>query len=117
MNKRPLPVTLVALLYIATGAGGMVSHLNELRSQHSFESDVLWASLVALTAIVAGIYLYRGSNWARWLALAWIIFHVILSAFNSWSEMVVHALLCAVIAYVLFRPGTDQYFGARTTVS
>jgi hypothetical protein len=109
MNKRPLAITLVALLYIATGAGGMVSHLNDMR-QHPFEADMLWASLVALIAIVAGIYLYRGSNWARWLALAWIIFHVILSAFNSWSEMLIHALLCAVITYFLFRPASDQYF-------
>jgi hypothetical protein len=117
MNKRPLPITLVALLYIAIGVGGIASHLNDLRLQHSFHTDMLWASLVALIAIVAGIYMYRGSNWARWLALAWIIFHVMLSALNSWSEMLIHALLCAVIAYFLFRPASDKYFSARTTVS
>ena len=117
MNKRPLPIILVALLYIVVGAGGLLLHLNDLRSRHAFETDMLWASLVALIAIVAGVYLFRGSSWARWLALVWIMFHVILSAFNSWSEMLMHALICAVIAYFLFRQPADQYFSARTTVS
>ena len=34
-------------------------------------------------AIVCGVFLLRGHNWARWLALAWIAFHVVLSAFHA----------------------------------
>ena len=52
----------------------------------------------------------RGHNWARWLAVAWIAFHVILSAFHSVQEAAFHALLCAVIIWSLFRAGSAGYF-------
>ena len=77
-NKRPLAVTLIAWLYIAAGTIGVAYHLQELRPQHPFQYDIVWVSLVRLIAIVAGVYMLPGSNWARWLALAWIVFHVIL---------------------------------------
>jgi hypothetical protein len=115
MNKRPLSVTLIAWLYIAAGTIGLAYHLKELMPQHPFEYDVLWISLVRLIAIVAGVYMLRRSNWARWLALTWIVFHVILSAFHSWSELVLHSVLCAVFAYFLFRLPADHYFRARAT--
>jgi hypothetical protein len=52
----------------------------------------------------------RGRNWARWLLLAWIAYHVALSAFHSLSGVVTHALLFMVIAYFLFRPQVSEYF-------
>jgi hypothetical protein len=52
----------------------------------------------------------RAHNWARWLALAWIAFHVVLSAFHAFSELVIHGLLCAMIAWGLFRPEAGRYF-------
>jgi hypothetical protein len=52
----------------------------------------------------------RGHNWARWLILVWIAYHVVLSALHSVSEVVVHGLLFVVIAYVLFRPRVSAYF-------
>jgi hypothetical protein len=115
MNKRPLSLVVIGLLYLATGVIGLAHHLNESRPWQLFQSDIVWISLVELIAIVAGVYLLLGSNWARWLALAWIAFHVILSAFHSWFELVVHALLCAAIAYLLFRPSANQYFRSRRT--
>ncbi len=115
MNKRPLAVTLIAWLYIATGTIGFVYHLKELAPQQPFQYDILWISLVRLIAIVAGVCMLRGSNWARWLALLWIASHVILSAFHSWPELAIHSVLCAVFAYFLFRLGADEYFHARAT--
>ncbi len=52
----------------------------------------------------------RGRNWARWLLLVWLAFHVILSAFHALFELVVHSLLFAVIAYSLFRPRVSAFF-------
>ena len=37
----------------------------------------------------------RRQNWARWLALAWMAFHVILSAFPPFKGLVVHVLIFA----------------------
>jgi hypothetical protein len=111
--KRPLPVTIVAWVYIVVGTGGFVSHLVEALSMHDYHSDVIEAEFVELLAIVCGIFTLRGLNWARWLALAWIGFHVILSAFSNLREFAVHALFFTLIAWYLFRPEATGYFRGR----
>jgi hypothetical protein len=115
MNKRPLSVIVIGCLYVATGAIGLTFHLIEFKPQHPFQYDIVWVCLVNLIAIVCGMYMLRGSNWARWLALAWIAFHVVLSGFHSRFELVVHSLLCVAVAYFLFRPRATQYFRAART--
>ncbi len=110
MNNRPLSVLLVACLYIATGALGFISHLIQYKPQHPFDYSLVWISLVSLLAVVSGVYMLRGGNWARWLALAWIAFHVVLSAFHSPFELAVHSLLFVAFAYLLFRPPANRYF-------
>ena len=103
MNKRPLPVTLLSLLIAAAGAVGFAYHLNEINRHHPFQNDALLVELVRLIAIVSGVYMLRGQNWARWLALAWIGFHVVVSAFHSLPQFAFHGVLFAVFAYFLFR--------------
>jgi hypothetical protein len=115
MNKRPLSVIVIGCLYVATGAIGLAFHLIEFKPQHPFQYDIVWVCLVNLIAIVCGMYMLRGSNWARWFALAWIAFHVVLSGFHSRFEFVVHSLLCVAVAYFLFRPRATQYFRAART--
>jgi hypothetical protein len=110
MNKRPLPVLLVGCVYLLTGAIGLVSRLIQFKPQPPFQYDIVWISLVSLAAIVAGAYLLQGCNWARWLATAWIAFHVVLSAFHSVSEFAIHTLLFFVFGYFLFRPSANRYF-------
>lgn len=110
MNKRPLSVTVVGWLYIATGAMALVFHLTEWKPQHPFQYDIILMALVNLIAVVSGVYILRGTNWARWLALAWIAFHVALSVFHPWSELVMHSLLCLAVGYFLFRQPAAQYF-------
>jgi hypothetical protein len=56
----------------------------------------------------------RGANWARWVAILWLAYHVVLSAFHSWSEAGVHAVLLAVISYVLLRRDAAEYFSGTT---
>jgi len=112
MNQRPLPVTIIGCLYIVMGAIGFAYHLTEFKAQHPFQYDIIWVGLVRLIAIVCGVYMLRGHNWARWLALAWIVYHVILSAFHMLSELAIHILLCAILAYFLFRPTATRYFRA-----
>ncbi|HXE15336.1 MAG TPA: hypothetical protein VN633_24640 [Bryobacteraceae bacterium] len=109
-NKRPLSVTILGCLYIAVGTVGFVYHLSEFLARDAFQYDAVWVELVEFLAIVCGAFMLRGSNWARWLALAWIGFHVILSAFNAFPEFAIHCLFCAVIAWILFRPKAAWYF-------
>jgi hypothetical protein len=65
---------------------------------------------LTVSAIVAGVFLLRGAPWARWLALAWVAFHVVVSALNSVSAALPHVVLLLVIAYVLLGPPTSQYY-------
>jgi hypothetical protein len=110
-NKRPISVTILACVYLAVGVGGFAVHFRELMARHP---DAVGIEVTEFTAIVCGVFLLRGDNWARWLALAWIAFHVILSAFHAIPELVIHAVFCAVFAWVLFRPEAARYFrGAR----
>lgn len=113
MNKGPVSVTILGWVYILVGVAGGVSHLAGFKSGGAFPYDLLWAELTEAVAIVCGVFLLRGQNWARWLAVAWIGFHVALSAFHAIPELAVHCVFCAVIVWVLFRREAARYFRAR----
>jgi hypothetical protein len=114
-NKRPISVTVLACVYLAVGALGFAVHFRELLARHP---DAVSIELTELVAIVCGAFMLRGNNWARWLALAWIAFHVVLSAFHAIPQFAVHALFCAAIAWILFRREAGGYFrGARMEVT
>src|SRR5690242_9558547 len=104
LRKRPLSITAVGLLFLITGVVTFGFHLSREWGYGAIHPDVLLVLSVSLLALVAGIFMLRGSNWARWLALAWLAFHVVISALNSWRETVTHALLFALIAWLLLRP-------------
>jgi hypothetical protein len=93
MNKRPLPVSVISWIYVAAGVVGFGVHAKELVTLGVFRTDAIWLVLVPLLAIAAGVYLLGGRNWARWLAVAWMAFHVILSAFHSAQQLAVHAVM------------------------
>ena len=113
MNKRPLPVTILSWLYIATGVAGFAIHAKELTTRSAFQPDAVWLVLLPLLAIVAGVYMLRAHNWARWLALAWIAFHVIISTFDSLQKLIVHLILLVLFAYFLLRREATTYFRSR----
>src|SRR5437588_10850794 len=104
MIKRPLSITLFGLLFIVTGTVGLVYHITtEFKPRQPFPSELFWISLVRFLAIVGGVFLLRGHNWARWLLLAWMGFHVIISFGHPVSKFVVHGLLFAALLYFFFR--------------
>jgi hypothetical protein len=117
MTSRPPSVTILSWVLIASGAVGLVCHAAGLRNLHPFPWDSLLIELIRVVAIVAGAYTLRGRNWARWLALAWIGFHVGISFYDSWSKVAVHALVFALFASVLFRPAATAYFRRQKTGS
>jgi hypothetical protein len=113
--KRPLLVTLVACVYILVGTIGFLYHFGEFWRTRAFHWDFVVTELSELLAVLFGIFLLRGQNWARWGALAWMLFHVVISAFGAFREFAVHALICVVITWCLFRPEAARYFGAART--
>lgn len=107
LARRPVAVLVIAGAYLAVGIIGFVVHFHDLLAT---PSEGVWIELTELLAAVTGVFLLRGRNWARWLAVAWIAFHVVLSAFGNIREMAVHALLAALIVWLLFRPDTAGWF-------
>ncbi|MGB7433968.1 MAG: hypothetical protein WBR26_15775 [Candidatus Acidiferrum sp.] len=113
-KNRPISVTIVASVYIAVGVLGFAFHLREILAQHALHYDGLLTELIELVSLVAGIFLLRGQNWARWVALLWIGFHVVLSAFHAFHEFAIHAVICVLITWALFHPEATRYFrGSR----
>lgn len=70
----PVSVAVIACLYLAVGIGGFVVHFQALRAP-----DGIWIEITEFLAIVCGVFLLRAQNWARWLAVAWMAFHIAMS--------------------------------------
>jgi hypothetical protein len=104
LSKRPVSILVLSCVYLLVGTVGFVAHFHDFR-----QPDGIWIELTELLAIVAGAFMLRGQNWARWLALAWMAFHVVLS-FGVLRELLIHSLIFAVIAWILFRPEVRRYF-------
>jgi len=109
--KRPLTVAILGCLFIAVGLVGLLYHLAERPPDHW----ILLISFIRILAIVGGIFLIKGRNWARWLLLAWLALHVGISVFHSLSETVAHAVLLIVIGYFLMTPPASKYFESAET--
>jgi hypothetical protein len=67
-----------------------------------------WASRAL--AVVGGVWTLRGMNWARWLLVIWMVFHIGLSAMHSLTQLLLHCAIFAAIGYVMFRPTTSIFF-------
>lgn len=108
-RKRPIAVWIISCLFIAVGLAGLIHHFPR---DMVFHQDDIWIELTELLALVAGVFMLLGHNWARWLAVAWMAFHVAI----SWPVLrmiVIHMLILAAIAWLLFRRDARAYF-ART---
>jgi len=105
MRKRPVAITVIGWIFIVVGVVALLYHL-----RHPSEEGLVWVCFVRVLAIVSGAFMLWGFNWARWLLVVWIAYHVILSAFHSLFEVVIHGLLFGVVVYFLFRAQASAYF-------
>lgn len=114
-SPRPLSVTAIAWLFIAVGTVTFVYHSPGLLHPHA---DDFLVESTELLALIAGLFMLRRQNWARWLALAWMAFHVVLSAFPPFQGLVVHVLIFGGITWLLLRSDAADYFrGPRARIS
>ena len=107
--RRPVAVLLLSCLYSAVGAIGFVVNFPKLMA---LQNDSVWIELTELLALIAGAFMLRGHNWARWLVLVWMAFHVAIS-FPVVRQMAIHSAIFAGIAWVLFRSNARRYFAIR----
>jgi hypothetical protein len=117
--RRPLSITLIGWLFILTGViaftAGLLPPAQRVAEFKAHFWELSVAQVVRLLAIVAGLMLLRGRNWARGLAVAWLAFHVGLSLFHPPMELMIHSLLFIILTYFLFRPSAKRFFGHPPT--
>lgn len=111
MKKLPLAVLVISCLLIATGILGIAFHLHDFRKP--FQPETAWITLLRLLAIVSGVFMLMRKDWARWLALIWIGFHVVLAFYHSLQQVAIHVVVFALFAYFLLRPEARAYFRQR----
>ncbi len=110
MSKRPLSITALGWLFIVVGAGSLIHHLAEFKAHPQAESALPLIVLVQSLALLGGVFLLFGQNWARWLLATWMAFHVVISASHALHPLLVHLVLFGIIGYFLFRPAASAYF-------
>lgn len=104
-----MAVWVVAALYMGVGIITAAMSLAGLFAHRAYSVE---SGLAGLVAIVASAYMQQGSNWARWLALMWMGFHVAIS-YRVPSEWMAHLAIFAVIAVLLFLPSSRRFFAAK----
>ena len=104
--KRPFTVNFLGCLFIVVGLVSTSYHL--LTSPLDYWMVPI--SLFGIIAIVGGVFLIKGRNWARWLVLAWLAFHVFVSALHSLSGSMTQLLLLIAVGYFLLTPPDSKYF-------
>jgi hypothetical protein len=119
---RPRTITLVSAIFILVGTAGLLADLWPLVTSGGAEqlaklradglADLAPAWGLRLLAIVGGLALRGGHNWARWLLAAWMLIHVGISLFHSFGEVFAHCAIFGPLLYVLFRPPVQPFFDA-----
>jgi hypothetical protein len=110
MKSRPLPILIVAFLFIIVGIVGFFNHIGDFFEPNEKPYVTLLVQLLRIIAIVCGILLLRGNNSGRWLSIAWILAHIIIGALNSTFQLIAHIVLLIVVSILLFLPVSSTYF-------
>jgi hypothetical protein len=117
VEKRPWSIVVIGLLFIVLGtltlihaAWGLVSTQERLTDlQHHW---MIYLSAVA--AIVGGAFLIKGQNWARWLLVAWMAFHIVVGALHGIGPLLTHVVIFSVILFFLFRRPASSYLAQNS---
>ncbi len=111
-------VTLVGWLFVLVGGGGIATQMVQLVSVINAGGalggrglrDLTIVLTLRLIALIGGVFILRGANWARWLLIVWMAYHIWISLQHSWLEAVMHAVIFGVLVYLLFRRESSGYF-------
>ncbi len=111
MKQRPLSITIISWLFIIFGSIALLSGapFGDIKSHW-------YVHLSRILQIVAGVFMLYGRNWARWLLVAWIVFHIVVGALNGIGPLVMHVVIFSVILFFVFRRDANEYF-ARISLS
>jgi len=96
---------LIALL------AGLLPNVHTTAAQRIAEIHTHWYVHVSrILMALSGVFMLFGFNWARWLLVVWMAFHLVIGALHSPFQLLMHTLLFAVFLYFLFLPQSSAYF-------
>src|SRR5690348_11745939 len=110
MKSRSAPVIIVAIQFILVGCAGFITRIGELPGLKNNRNETILILFLETVAVICGLLLLCRIGWARWLAIAWLFCHIIISAFNSIPEMIAHIVFLIIISILLFLPSSTAYF-------
>ena len=113
MKKVPLPVLIVAIALLLAGIVGFIYHLKDFADPAEKIYVVLLVELLRILAIVSAVLLLRANNLGRWLSIGWVLLHVVISVFNSWSQTITHIIVLIIVSILLFLPVSSLYFDRK----
>jgi uncharacterized membrane protein HdeD (DUF308 family) len=116
VEKRPLSIVVISLLFILLAAITLVHALVEFINATDRLTDLKshWMIyLSAVAAIVGGLFLFKGENWARWLLVLWMAFHIVVGALHGIGPLVTHVVIFSVILFFLFRRPVSSYLSSQ----
>src|SRR5258708_1119720 len=104
MNQRPRSITIISWIFIVFGCIVLIASLLSIAhtpaAQRLPDFKTHWMVHVArLAALVSGLFMLYGFNWARCLLVAWLGFHVVIGLLHSKFELAVHSVLFLVVVY------------------
>jgi hypothetical protein len=111
-RARMWSVIVVGVIFLALGVLDITRGLAPLFAsapRWHMAADDVEVLLIGIAAIVGGVYVLRGANWARWLLAVWMVFHVAISILRP-TQFIVHLMVFGCIAFLLFRPGASAFF-------
>jgi len=103
---RPRSITIISWLFIIFGSIALLSGVLPFRDLVSH----WYVHLSRILMIVAGVFMLKGHNWARWLLVLWVTFHIVISALHSTLFLLMHVVIFSVILYFVFRRQASDYF-------
>jgi hypothetical protein len=109
-------IVVVGVIFLLLGALDIwrgVAPLYASAPRWHMATDDVEVLIIGIAAIVGGIYVLRGANWARWLLAAWMALHVAISIGHP-SALLAHTAIFGFIVYLLFRPAASAHFATTT---
>ena len=80
--KRPLALTITGWFFIFAGLGGFAYHFYE-HLNSGFDTEAILVLIVRVAAIIGGVLVLKAYDIGRWLLLAWMAYHVVLSFYHD----------------------------------
>ncbi|HZT04423.1 MAG TPA: hypothetical protein VFA39_19405 [Steroidobacteraceae bacterium] len=109
-KTRPVFIAVIAAVFVAIGQGDVWRGAGPLASRHLHPTvEDLTILGIGTAALLGGIFVFKGHNWARWLLAVWMALHVAFFIRQPYV-LLVHLAIFTLILAGLFHPAASRYF-------